>query len=63
VSSEHQLVLYFDGVDAMRGPAERLAARGHRRVKPDNPYWERLGCIAFRDPDGWLLILAPFIFS
>jgi catechol 2,3-dioxygenase-like lactoylglutathione lyase family enzyme len=63
VSSEHQLVLYFDGADAMRAPAERLIARGHPPVVADNPYWERRDCVAFRDPDGWLVILAPFVFA
>jgi catechol 2,3-dioxygenase-like lactoylglutathione lyase family enzyme len=61
VSSEHQLVLYFDGAEAMRAPVERLLARGHEPVSPDNPYWANRGCTAFRDPDGWLVIFAPFV--
>lgn len=63
VSSEHQLILYFAGEDTMRPAVERLSGRGHRSVSPENPYWERRRCTAFRDPDGWLVILAPFVFG
>lgn len=45
---ENQLVLY------LRGP-EALAAA--------NPYWNQRGAVLFEDPDGWLVVLAPWVFG
>jgi catechol 2,3-dioxygenase-like lactoylglutathione lyase family enzyme len=42
---------------------ERLARRGHRPVTAANPYWPAHGAVLFADPDGWLVVLAPWVFG
>lgn len=60
---ENQLVLYLRGPQAVAVAVERLAAHGHRPVPAANPYWPERGAVAFADPDGWVLILAPWVFG
>ncbi|MEV4255150.1 VOC family protein [Spirillospora sp. NPDC049652] len=60
---ENQLVLYLRGPEARDAAVARLTARGHHPVAPANPYWERHGAAAFADPDGWVLVLAPWVFG
>ncbi|MFI6219952.1 VOC family protein [Nocardia salmonicida] len=60
---ENQLVLYLRGEQALRGMADRLTGRGHRPVAPANPYWARSGAVLFADPDGWLVVLTPWVSS
>ncbi|MGV9314491.1 VOC family protein [Streptomyces sp. NPDC003691] len=60
---ENQLVLYLDGTGARDEAVARLTARGHRPVPPANPYWARYGAVLFEDPDGWLVVLAPWVFG
>ncbi|MFD4444853.1 VOC family protein [Nocardia sp. NPDC058519] len=60
---ENQLVLYLRGEQALRGMADRLTGRGHRPVAPANPYWARSGAVMFADPDGWLVVLTPWVFG
>ncbi|MEV5569592.1 VOC family protein [Spirillospora sp. NPDC052269] len=60
---ENQLVLYLRGPEARDAAVERLTACGHRAVAPANPYWERHGAAVFADPDGWMVVLAPWVFG
>lgn len=57
---EHQLVFYV-GDEARVAEVEfRLRAAGVTPVPAENPYWTRRGARAFTDPDGWVVILAPW---
>ncbi|MFF0489070.1 VOC family protein [Nocardia sp. NPDC003482] len=60
---ENQLVLYLDGPEALAAVVARLTAHGHQPVPAANPYWPRNGAVLFADPDGWLLVLVPWIFG
>jgi GNAT superfamily N-acetyltransferase len=55
---ENLLVLYLDGRAALHAAAVRLRTR-HAPVPLDNPYWAGIGAVAFADPDGWRVVLAP----
>jgi ribosomal protein S18 acetylase RimI-like enzyme len=55
---ENLLVLYCDEPAALAATVARLRAR-HRSVPLDNPYWAGVGAVAFADPDGWRVVLAP----
>jgi catechol 2,3-dioxygenase-like lactoylglutathione lyase family enzyme len=61
-SPENQLVLYLDGAGAVAALVERLESLGHRRVEPENPYWAERGAAAVADPDGCLVVLAPWVY-
>lgn len=56
-------MLYLRGEQAQRAAVDRLTERGHRPVAPANPYWARGGAILFEDPDGWLVVLTPWVFG
>ncbi|WP_340561658.1 VOC family protein [Streptomyces sp. GSL17-111] len=60
---ENQLVLYLRDADAVATAADRLVARGHHPVAAANPYWSQRGCLLFADPDGWRIVLAPWVFG
>ncbi|MFI1016101.1 VOC family protein [Streptomyces sp. NPDC020965] len=60
---ENQLVLYLRGPGARDAVAARLAERGHQPVEAANPYWPRYGAVLFKDPDGWMVVLAPWVFG
>ncbi|MET8979702.1 VOC family protein [Streptomyces sp. NPDC004539] len=60
---ENQLVLYLRGPGALAAAVERLTGFGHRPVPSVNPYWEQHGAVLFEDPDGWLVVLAPWVFG
>jgi len=60
---ENQLVLYLRGPEAVAVAVERLTSRGHKLVPPANPYWDRHGAVLFEDPDGWGVVLAPWVFG
>jgi len=55
-SKDNLLVLYVKDREAMNEAAERLQARGHHPVPPENPYWAERG-LTFEDPDGWRVVL------
>ena len=55
-SKDNLLVLYVEDREAMNERAERLKARGHHPVPPENPYWAERG-LTFEDPDGWRVVL------
>lgn len=60
---ENQLVLYLDGPRARDRAVAHLRARGHEPVPAANPYWPEHGAVLFEDPDGWLVVLAPWVFG
>ncbi|WP_328313883.1 VOC family protein [Streptomyces sp. NBC_00442] len=60
---ENQLVLYLRGPEAVARATRRLAEHGHRPVPAANPYWPERGAVSFEDPDGWLVVLAPWVFG
>ncbi|GAQ59331.1 VOC family protein [Streptomyces acidiscabies] len=60
---ENQLVLYLRGPEAVAAAAARLGEHGHAPVAPANPYWDQHGAVLFEDPDGWLVVLAPWVFG
>ena len=62
-STENQLVLYLSGAHAFAAVVERLTAHGHHAVEVDNPYWAARGAASFADADGWIVILAPWVFG
>jgi catechol 2,3-dioxygenase-like lactoylglutathione lyase family enzyme len=57
---EHQLVFYLNDAAALSRAESRLRTRGLEPVPTENPYWSRRGAVAFTDPDGWVVILAPW---
>lgn len=57
-TDEDLLVLYL-AVDELERITARLAAAGHSPVDHANPYWAGAGALAFRDPDGYLLVVCP----
>jgi catechol 2,3-dioxygenase-like lactoylglutathione lyase family enzyme len=62
-STENQIVLYLKGAKAVADVVARLAQRGHQPVEVENPYWAAHGAKAFADPDGWIVVLAPWVFG
>lgn len=60
---ENQLVLYLAGAEAVADVAARLREHGHEPVEAANPYWPERGCVCFTDPDGWVVVLAPWVFG
>ncbi|KNB50546.1 VOC family protein [Streptomyces caatingaensis] len=60
---ENQLVLYLRGTAARDTAARRMQERGHRPVEAANPYWTEHGAVLFEDPDGWVVVLAPWVFG
>ncbi|WEO99609.1 VOC family protein [Streptomyces sp. FXJ1.172] len=60
---ENQLVLYLRGPEAVAVVARRLTEHGHSPVPSANPYWPQHGAVLFEDPDGWLVVLAPWVFG
>lgn len=62
-STENQLVLYLSGADAVAAAVGRLGSRGHRPVDIANRYWADRGAVSFADADGWIVVLAPWVFG
>ena len=62
-SPENQVVLYLADADTVEAAAAPVLAAGHRSVVTANPYWSDRGAIAFEDPDGWVVILAPWTYG
>jgi catechol 2,3-dioxygenase-like lactoylglutathione lyase family enzyme len=61
-TAEHQLVFYLGDAAALSRAESRLRAHGILPVPPENPYWTQRGATAFTDPDGWVVILAPWTY-
>ena len=62
VDPEEQLCLYFRDAAAMAAVRARLEAAGLAPVAA-HPYWTATGAVAFRDPEGRGLVLAPFLYG
>ncbi|UNS98747.1 VOC family protein [Streptomyces tubbatahanensis] len=60
---ENQLVLYLENQAAHDRATAHLTSRGHRPVTAANPYWPTRGATVSTDPDGWQLVLAPWVFG
>lgn len=60
---ENQLVLYLHGPEAVATAVGRLTEHGHEPVPAANPYWPERGAVVFADPDGWMVVLAPWVFG
>ncbi|MEV0945115.1 VOC family protein [Rhodococcus sp. NPDC049939] len=60
---ENQLVLYLRGAAAVAEVSRRISKFGHEPVSAANPYWTDNGAVLFEDPDGWLVVLAPWVFG
>ncbi|MBW1601001.1 VOC family protein [Streptomyces sp. JJ66] len=60
---ENQLALYLPGPQAVASATAHLTARGHQPVRATNPYWPAHGAVLFADPDGWHVVLAPWVFG
>lgn len=60
---ENQLVLYLRGQAAVEAVVARMATYGHRPTSSTNPYWTERGAVLFADPDGWRVVLAPWVFG
>lgn len=58
-TEDNLLVLYFAGEALMYETVGRLGEAGHEPVPLENPYWAEHGALAFADPDGWRVVLAP----
>jgi catechol 2,3-dioxygenase-like lactoylglutathione lyase family enzyme len=62
-SAEDQLVFYLGDADAVSTATSPLHERGLRPVSTENPYWNERGAVAFEDPDGFVVIFAPFSYT
>ena len=60
---ENQLVLYLRGPEALAAACDRFAVNGQIPVAAANPYWSERGAVMFEDPDGWHVVLAPWVFT
>lgn len=60
---ENQLVLYLEDETARDKAVAHLRELGHVPVTAANPYWPEHGAVLFEDPDGWLVVLAPWVFG
>ncbi|MEO3869990.1 hypothetical protein ABGB18_14305 [Nonomuraea sp. B12E4] len=47
----------------MAAVAGRLTGLGHPPATLDNAYWAERGAVAFADPDGWMVVFAPWVFG
>ena len=57
-AAENLLVLYVEDPAVLAATVARLRGR-HAPVPLDNPYWAAVGAVAFADPDGRPVVLAP----
>jgi catechol 2,3-dioxygenase-like lactoylglutathione lyase family enzyme len=62
VDAHEQLCLYFPDRGAQQAAIARLEAAGVEHV-PQHPYWEAMGAVTYRDPDGREVVFAPFVFG
>lgn len=58
-TEEDQLVLYLGSADEVAARAAAIGAAGGEETTAGNPYWARVGAVAYVDPDGYRLILSP----
>jgi catechol 2,3-dioxygenase-like lactoylglutathione lyase family enzyme len=62
VDPHEQLCLYFPDREAQWAAVARLQAAGLASVQ-QHPYWEAMGAVTYRDPDGREVVFAPFVFG
>lgn len=62
VDQHEQLCLYFPDKRAQQAAIGRLEAAGTPPVE-QHPYWEAMGAVTYRDPDGREVVFAPFVFG
>jgi len=62
VDCYEQLCMYFPDEQAQKAATARLRAAAVERVEQD-PYWEAMGAVTYRDPDGREVVFAPFVFG
>ncbi|HKE93478.1 MAG TPA: VOC family protein, partial [Povalibacter sp.] len=55
-SGDDLLVFYIPDATQLRALCQRLEARGHASVEPENPYWADKS-VTFADPDGRRVVL------
>jgi len=58
-----QLVLYFDGGEAVAAATRSLRAGGFVADPALHAYWAANGAVGFRDPDGRMLVFAPWVYG
>jgi catechol 2,3-dioxygenase-like lactoylglutathione lyase family enzyme len=57
-----EIVLYLPGPQARDAAVKRLTDAGHKPITPAQ-YWTDNDSVAFADPDGRVVIFAPWIFG
>ncbi|MDX1690955.1 MAG: VOC family protein [Acidimicrobiia bacterium] len=57
-TEEDLLVLYLADETGRAAIEERLEAAGEEPVPLANGYWAGIGAVGYRDPDGWILVIA-----
>jgi catechol 2,3-dioxygenase-like lactoylglutathione lyase family enzyme len=62
VDHHEQLCLYFPDQVAQQAAVTRLQRAGHQPVE-QHPYWEEVGAVTYRDPDGREVVFAPFVYG
>jgi prolyl oligopeptidase len=62
-TEEDLLVVYFEDEASRIEVEQRLEQSDVASASLENPYWARIGARGFRDPDGWLVVLARAVRS
>lgn len=62
VDRHEQLCLYFPDKQAQQAAIARLQQAAVEPVE-QHPYWEAVGAVTFRDPDGREVVFAPFVYG
>lgn len=58
-----QLVLYLDDAEAVTAATAPLRDRGLTPDPDPHPYWGANGAVSYRDPDGRVLVYAPWVYG
>jgi hypothetical protein len=58
-----QLVLYLDDAEAVKAATAPLRERGFSPDPDPHPYWRANGAVLYRDPDGRVLVFAPWVYG
>jgi catechol 2,3-dioxygenase-like lactoylglutathione lyase family enzyme len=57
--TEEDLLVFYVSEDQLQATVSSLVQAGIRLIRHENPYWAKVGSVACRDPDGYLVILCP----
>jgi catechol 2,3-dioxygenase-like lactoylglutathione lyase family enzyme len=60
-SKDNNLVLYMPDKGQIEKVASKMASMGFKAVQAENPYWNSAGAVTIPDPDGWNVILMPYL--